>query len=343
MAASFAAYASQYLNKAPADSKLGASQPLFYSFETDGDKLDMSEPRRTGGMDLEDEDDPHLRASGATSRGNPGAQSQSYPEYPDMDDEEYEEEDADPYLRLDEEERNIGSSSSRYNPQTQALLSGSRDNEGSKGWLAHQAMRSPSPSPSSMASSSEDEDAGIPPGSLFSSRRSNRGPPHTAPHAVPPPPQTGIAFSLTESLLPRDGHSRPIDVFSLPDPRHIPRGRRRYNDSQWIAAWLTGLGLCFLFSIITLFIIHRPEKKPNQQPLPYITLLHTVPLLTILTMVSAATAYAHLFLLRIFVKPIMIATSVFVPVTLFISSVWAFVGSFMWDGDLVPTWGETVG
>lgn len=39
----------------------------------------------------------------------------------------------------------------------------------------------------------------------------------------------------------------------------------------------------------------------------------------------------------------MIATSVFIPATLFISAVWAFVGSFMWDADQEPTWGETVG
>lgn len=39
----------------------------------------------------------------------------------------------------------------------------------------------------------------------------------------------------------------------------------------------------------------------------------------------------------------MIATSVFIPATLFISAIWAFVGSFMWDADHEPTWGETVG
>jgi hypothetical protein len=26
-----------------------------------------------------------------------------------------------------------------------------------------------------------------------------------------------------------------------------------------------------------------------------------------------------------------------------ISSIWAFSGSFMWDADTVPTWGETWG
>jgi len=41
----------------------------------------------------------------------------------------------------------------------------------------------------------------------------------------------------------------------------------------------------------------------------------------------------------------MIGTSVFVPATLFISAVWAFAGSFIWDAEVEepPTWGETVG
>lgn len=77
--------------------------------------------------------------------------------------------------------------------------------------------------------------------------------------------------------------------------------------------------------------------------LPYTVLLRTVPILIILTILSAVTAYVHVYLLRIFVKPVMIATSVFIPATLFISAICAFIGSFMWDGDNVPTWGETVG
>jgi len=37
------------------------------------------------------------------------------------------------------------------------------------------------------------------------------------------------------------------------------------------------------------------------------------------------------------------ATSFFVPATLFVSAVCAFVGSLMWDGDIEPTWGESAG
>jgi hypothetical protein len=43
------------------------------------------------------------------------------------------------------------------------------------------------------------------------------------------------------------------------------------------------------------------------------------------------------------VRPVMAATSVFIPATLFLSAVWAFIGSFMWEAGQEPTWGETVG
>lgn len=76
---------------------------------------------------------------------------------------------------------------------------------------------------------------------------------------------------------------------------------------------------------------------------PYYVLLRTVPMLIILTCTSALVAYAHVYLLRIFVKPVMIATSVFIPATLLLSAIWAFIGSFMWEEGVTPTWGETVG
>ena len=98
-----------------------------------------------------------------------------------------------------------------------------------------------------------------------------------------------------------------------------------------------GIG-CMLVLALT-----SAPRGPGQSKRSYTTLLHTVPLLTILTFVSAAVCYVHVFLLRVFVKPVMIATSVFIPATLLVSAVWAFVGSFMWDANTEPTWGETVG
>ncbi len=311
MAASFAAYASQFLNKQQnPSSSLSSSQPLFFSFTSDGGS--RGHPHDA---DLDDLDDPHLRHNDGTSR-------QTIREIEDEDD--------DPYLRLDEEEAGI----SRYQPRNPALLGVSEAGD-SKGWLAHASpLRSPSPS---LSSSSIDSRPPPHPRLL----NPPLTPPPVRPPPPPPPPRAELTLSLTESLLPRDGQARPVDVFSLPDPRYVPRGRRKYNDSIWTAAWCTGLGICYFFSLLILFLTRKPSK--TRVALPYTTLLHTVPMLTILIILSAIVSYAHIFLLRIFVKPVMFATSVFIPATLFISAVWAFIGSFMWDGDQEPTWGETTG
>ena len=329
MATSFAAFASQYLNRQQQEaSSLSSPQPLFFSFTTD-------EGSRAGydhSGDLDDTDDPHLRSSEAT-RGTRQGDYDHRDEDPD-----------DPYLRLDEEDQLHGGS--RYASQSTPLIASglgrSESPESSpKGWLAHQATplrpsRSPSPSPSSSSYESHE-----PPPDIFQpqiNKVSRKQPP-------PPPTRELASLALTASLLPRDGHSRPIDVFSLPDPRHVRRGKWKYNDSAWTAVWCTGVTLCLFFCILLLFVTHKPDKQGKQGTahLPYTTLLHTVPLLTILTFLSAAAAYTHIFLLRIFVGPVMVATSVFIPVTLFVSAVWAFVGSFMWEAGQEPTWGETVG
>lgn len=328
MAKSFAQYASQFLlQQQNPESSLSSSQPLFFSFTTD-------EGSRVGddyNSELDDLDDPHLRAShigGMSSRGDHRSRIHEI--------------DGDPYLRLDEEDMPPGAS--RHASQSIPLMASdygqAESQEFSKGWLAHQAspprrLRASPPSPSRSSFDSPGPIAGPSHQPIQPSLRSQS--------PLPPPPRTRepVSLSLTESLLPRDGTSRPIDVFSLPDPRHISRARRKFNDSHWTILWCTGVTICFFFSILLMFIARLPNKIRG--PLPYLTLLHTVPLLVILTFVSAAVAYAHIFLLRIFVKPVMVVTSVFIPVTLFISAVWAFVGSFMWDAGQEPTWGETVG
>ncbi|KAI0928896.1 hypothetical protein AcW2_004758 [Taiwanofungus camphoratus] len=322
MATSFAAYASQFLNRQQAaTSSLSSSQPLFFSFSTD----DGSRAGNANEPDLDDLDDPHLNASAASRTTVMREDAHVYGGDDDDDDD-------DPYLRLDEDEPGI----TRHQSQSIPLL-GASEGEGAKGWLAHASpLRSPSPSHSSSSI-----DSSNPPPDILSS------PPKLytrvqQPSPPLPPPRTAITLSLTESLLPRDGRTRPVDVFSLPDPRYVTRGRRKYNDSVWTALWCTGLSICLFCSILILFLTRRPTN-PSRVNLPYVTLLHTVPLLTIIVFLSALAAYVHVFLLRSFVKPVMVATSVFIPATLFISSVWAFVGSFMWDGNQEPTWGETVG
>lgn len=305
---------------------MSASQPMFFSFSTD----DGSRAGHGVDTDLNDLDDPHLRESGL-SRVSEYAQKTQVSNNDDDDD---------PYLRLDEDEQAGRSGFGTRYPQSVPLIqtsdNGSVRSESPKGWLAHLAsspMRARTPSPSR----SDSTDSGPPP-DLF------------GPTPVQPPPRTYTvtrdsppSLSLTQSLLPRDGRARPLDVFSLPDPRHVSRGRRKYHDAIWTAVWCTGVSLCVFFSVLLLFVTNKPNTVPKGRSLPYTTLLHTVPMLTILTLLSALAAYAHIFLLKIFVRPVMVATSFFVPATLFISAVWAFVGSFMWDGDKEPTWGETVG
>ena len=318
MAASFAAYASQFLNRQQTGaSSLSSSQPLFYSFETDNG----SHAGNAHDADLDDLDDPHLRASNVSR-----TTVRREPEVP--------EDEEDPYLRLDEDDPGM----SRQQAASIPLL-GVSEGDGGKGWLAHASpLRSPSPSPSNSSA----ESASPPPDILHphpSSPHHARPPQRTA-YEPAPPPRTALSLSLTESLLPRDGRTRPVDVFSLPDPRYVPRHRRKFNDSIWTTIWLSGVSICLVSSILILFFTKAPSSSSKR---PYTTLLHTVPLLTILTFVSAVVCYVHIFLLRIFVKPVMVATSVFIPATLLISAVWAFVGSFMWDSSQEPTWGETVG
>ena len=319
MAASFAAYASQFLTRQQSGgaSSLSSSQPLFYSFTTDNG----SHAGNGHETDLDDLDDPHLRGD--------SAQYSRYTIRESIDEEMAQVEDDDPYLRLDEDEPGT----SRHHSTTLPLL-GVSEGDASKGWLAHASpLRSPSPP----LSESSVESHGPPP-DIFSTA-SLQPPSHRPP--PPPPPRAEPTLSLTESLLPRDGRTRPLDVFSLPDPRYVPRGRRKFNDSRWTAVWCAGISICYLSSILILILVRMP--KYSVRLLPYTTLLRTVPMLTILIVLSALVSYAHIFLLRIFVKPVMIETSIFIPATLFISAVWAFVGSFMWDGDKEPTWGETVG
>lgn len=324
MTASFAAYASQFLNRQQTLSSSSASQPLFYSFTTD-DGSRSGDPSRAHDLDIDDDDDPHLRFSGTSI----GLMSRDFVQSASRDED-------DPYLRLDDvdeqdEDGQQLSYTHAHGADSIPLIASERGEGSTQGWLAHQVPssipRSP-PSPPSDTSS----DSGVPPTYLL-----NEG-------QVPPPPTTRSYAPLTESLLPRDGQSRPIDVFSLPDPRRHSQRRVVHKDSIWTAVWLSSVCACTLGSFIILFTTHLPrEKLPIGTSIPYTTLLHTIPLLTILTFLAAIVSYAHIFLLSLFAKPVIFATSVFIPATLFISSIWAFVGSFMWEEGSEPTWSETVG
>ena len=318
MTSSFAAYASQFLNRQRSPggaASLTSEQPLFFSFSTDdGSPHNSGHAHRGNDSDLDDGGDPHLRTSENTTGLTTMANTRR--DIPDDGD--------DPYLRLDEVDP--GSQYLAASAASAHLLGSSHAE--SRGWLAHQPTQLRSPSP---ASSDLDDSPPLPPPKA-----------RAAFTPTPPQPPPPLSLSLTQSLLPRDGQTRPIDLFSLPDPRHMSaRSRRKFHDPIWTSVWLAGSSICIFSSFLALFLTHKPSPTPRS--LPYTTFLHTVPLLVILTFSSAAASYAHILLLRVFVKPVVVGTSVFVPTTLLISAIWAFTGSFMWDADTVPTWGETWG
>ncbi|KAL0060632.1 hypothetical protein AAF712_012575 [Marasmius tenuissimus] len=364
---SFAVYASQFINRQNGnngESSMTSSQPMFFSFTTDNSEEEASrtDRGRRGAGDAgrgsifgsgwwgPDRSTVHDKGRRGRGRGRGRGEPVDFDELDendphliqDSDEEDVEDvgrrggrhagnghggDEEDPYLRLDEEETIRRPRSQSRSPSPQG------------GWLAHQGRLSSS---SSSTSSSDSDDEEPPPDILV-----QRPGPHERPH---PPPRTNrdpVSLSLTESLLPRDGVTRPIDVFSLPDPRFTSRNRRKFQDSIWTALWLTGVSVCLVASLVLLFTTSVKEASHNDRKqkklLPYTTLLRTVPLLTILTFAAAIVSYVHVLLLKVFMKPVMVVTSVFVPATLFISFLWAFVGSFMWEEGKEVTWGETVG
>ncbi|KAF5364566.1 hypothetical protein D9758_005505 [Tetrapyrgos nigripes] len=315
IAASFATYASKLINRQP-EASMSSSQPMFFSFTTDSSSRHAAQ-RHADDDDEEDLDDvgdfPHLSGG--------------------EDDVE------DPYLRLDEDDSQPTRPLLHRSRSSSPLSGSSRSSSPHGGWLAHQATTG------------------------FGTRTRPRSPilqqqsplPSTSNHPLPPPqtmanssyeqPRSlSLANSLTDSLLPRDGYIRPVDVFSLPDPRTPTRFREKYQDSIWTSLWLFGLTTCFISSFLILFLARKPSNTPSRI-LPYYTLLHTVPLLTITTFVAAALSYANMWLMRLFARPVMIVTAICVPLMLAICALVGFVGSFMWedDGYEQETWGETVG
>ncbi|QRV75426.1 Plasma-membrane choline transporter [Ceratobasidium sp. AG-Ba] len=237
------------------------------------------------------------------------------------------------------------------------------------GWLAHLSQSGypdpgrPRPSRAAMSppdraimnSSSEDEDSDssedlplFPPSPPLPQSR-----PHAHHGPTPPPPRlardvdpdlSSSHIDLNESLLPRDGIER--SVFTLPDPARTPY--RKYNDPVWTALWCTSILFSFIGSIVIIFFTNSHPKAPSipgrKLTTPFSTLTHTIPLLTLVVVLTSVFGYLYLILLRYFVRPVLTATALAAPLALLLAAIWAFGGSFMWDGDGVgETWGETVG
>jgi Plasma-membrane choline transporter len=101
----------------------------------------------------------------------------------------------------------------------------------------------------------------------------------------------------------------------------------------------TGASIWFIwYQILTLCM------QPPSFPTPFSTLIQTIPLLTIFTVLCTCLSYTHTLLLRYFTRPMLIATTLFIPISLILSALSAFSGSFIYDGPLKPTtWGTTIG
>ena len=385
-------------------------QPMFFSFTTDGDGEDSYQDERPYGggrgaggqgksafgfaglwgagesvadgnmgkakgksrnreeLDLDDLDDPHLMLG---LDGEDAATSQTL-----QKEAEEEEDDQDPYLRLDEHD---DSGTGAHEQQRIPLLpkpepgrpaSPSASASSPPGWLAH-LTRSPSPLPPRSESETEEEEEE--PGRMFvaspttttGAQKSDKKK-QALQSQAPPPPRTqshppqqqqqhlSLSMSLTDSLLPRDGHTRALDMFSLPDPLHLQstsnngRGRRRgqrrtylkHNDALPLTIYLSLLLILLLALFLLLALTHRPANFPPSL-LPYAIALRTIPVLVGTALTSAVLSYVHVWLLSVFVRPVMIATEVGVPLGLLGCALWAFVGSF--GGAEDAGWGETTG
>ncbi|KAJ7666263.1 hypothetical protein DFH06DRAFT_1470426 [Mycena polygramma] len=238
---------------------------------------------------LDDADDPHFRSSGQL----------------DGEDEE------DPYLRLDDDD-------AQENPaRNHADTDGHGDmdaEEDGVGWLAHQ--RSPSPA---YTLSPPQEHRVVSPHPRTPSGYLN---------PLPSPPQAqSLSLALSESLLPRTGGD--AHAFHLPPAHSLSsrgrNGRRRPQPNAYAAAgFLSTYTVLCVLALLSL-VLHG-GNSPTERPPP--ALLHTVPLVTFLTFLSALLAYTHLALLRAFLRPVLLVSALAPPLALFLSSILAFAGSF---------------
>ncbi|CAE6445513.1 unnamed protein product [Rhizoctonia solani] len=319
MPASFSTYASQFLSQSRNE------QPMFYSM-AEGSESQLGHSR----SQVDDDGLPMLPGGSLDSRSSTPHVENPYLDEGELDD------------MMPDSIPLIASPPRSPSPRRPAAA----------GWMAHLSQsahpRARAMSPHFDSSEDEESDEGsdesedLP---LFPSSPS----PQSYPTPPPPPTRRDIDSShidLTESLLPRDGLER--SVFSLQDPARTPF--RKYNDPIWTALWCTSILFSLVGSIVIIFFTNshpRPDKMPvsgHKPTTPFSTLTHTIPLLTLVVVVSSVFGYLYLILLRYFVKPVLTATALAAPIALVFAALWAFGGSFMWDGDGVgETWGETVG
>ncbi|KAJ6595738.1 hypothetical protein DFH09DRAFT_1410560 [Mycena vulgaris] len=240
-------------------------------------------------VQIDDGDDPHFRKYDSAELQGAG------------------EDEDDPYLRLDDEDgqaeyaRDRDGYQDEYGRNASPELDGDEEGAG-VGWLAHQRSPSPPyiPSPPQV------------PRTISPDPRN---------YSSPVPPPQSLSLALSESLLPRMGPE--VHAFNLPAPHsHSPRGRRRPQpNARAAAAFLFIYTLLCVLALLSLFLHSQAERPPP-------ALLHTIPLLTFLTILSAILSYTHLALLRAFLRPVLLVSALAPPLALFLSAILAFAGSF---------------
>nr|XP_031863504.1 uncharacterized protein CI109_000754 [Kwoniella shandongensis]KAA5530576.1 hypothetical protein CI109_000754 [Kwoniella shandongensis] len=248
-----------------------------------------------------------------------------------------------------------------------------------KGWLAHQSVFPPSSSSSSEDSESEKEtedDSDIDAasrmmgGSRKKSRSRTRGDddedgdeevdgymlsPSELYKASSDTVPNNVANDLEEPLLGPDD----LDEASGERRGRVPvrlqvyhgrfahwerEGLRKYKDSGFLALWLTSLlgvviGLCFVWGSTD-----PPADAPSRSAPSIVPLL---PLLLLLLIPPLILPPAFLLLLRKTVRPVLLATAVSIPFSLFLCGWWALGASFETSGldgiDQSEKWWSTTG
>ncbi|KAJ7741406.1 hypothetical protein DFH07DRAFT_1063977 [Mycena maculata] len=223
------------------------------------------------------------------------------------------EDEEDPYLRLDDEDEQ-GDSRGEHGRNEYPEMDSEAEGEG-VGWLAHQR----SPSPAYTLSPPQ-------PSRVISPNPRSHTSHNTNPMPPPPstPPAQSLSLALSESLLPRTGAE--VHAFHLPAPHSLASrgrsGRRKPQPNpRAAAAFLFTYSILCVLSFLSLVLPNATERSPP-------AILHTIPLVIFLTILSALLSYMHLALLRAFLRPVLLLSALAPPLALFLSSVLAFAGSF---------------
>ncbi|WVQ80868.1 hypothetical protein IAT38_002975 [Cryptococcus sp. DSM 104549] len=234
----------------------------------------------------------------------------------------------------------------RPNPQQAQAQHKPVSERAKKGWLAHQSIFPPSSSSSSETDESEKEtedesDMEADAASRMmggGGRHKSRGHSEAEGYSVGQselydtrtvPPAYNIQTDLEEPLLREDeaeGERVPVrlQVYHGRFGHWEREGLRKYKDSGFLALWLSSL----LAVVIGLLFVWGSTDPPPDAPSSPPSVVPLLPLLLLLLIPPLVLPPAFLFLLQKTVRPVLLATSVSIPFSLFICGWWALGASF---------------